>query len=263
MPCTLRASRIRVDNTIVDFGPEASSQRMPPSGRSDRSIIRAPECGLAAPRQVRSFRPRRRAAAAPSGPADDSAGRNRIRLRRACRNAYRRAGWTHAVAAAGRADARRTRRSSDRSPTVPNHGSPAMCCRTTDSAARRWALRRALHPSRRLSRAPSESRPAEFQDRAARLHAFLLGALLAQVERHFGIVLHLREVDDGVAFLTVITQHQGIASTELTIVSRPSSSNRIRSARPASWRLCVTTTTAVSYSRARRKKISCKRSALA
>src|SRR6267142_7224100 len=101
------------------------------------------------------------------------------------------------------------------------------------------------------------------EDRATRFHALLLGALLAQVERDFGVMLDLGQVDDGVAFLTVVAQHQGIASTELTVVSRPSSSNSIRSARPASWRLCVTTTTAVSYSRASRKKISCSRSAFA
>src|SRR3989449_11311297 len=81
----------------------------------------------------------------------------------------------------------------------------------------------------------------------------LLGALLAQMERDLRVVLHLGQIDDRLAFLAVITQHQGIASTEPTAVARPSSSIRIRSARPASWRLCVTTTTAVSYSRARRK----------
>src|SRR5205085_496758 len=101
------------------------------------------------------------------------------------------------------------------------------------------------------------------QHRATGLDSLLLGALLAQVERDFGVVLDLRQVDDRVPFLAVVAEHQGIASTELTVVSRPSSSNKIRSARPASWRLWVTTTTAVSYSRARRKKISCNRSALA
>src|SRR2546426_8192493 len=101
------------------------------------------------------------------------------------------------------------------------------------------------------------------QHGATRLHALLLGTLLAQVERDLGVVLDLGQIDDGVALLAVIAQHQGIASTELTVVSRPSSSNRTRSARPASWRLCVTTTTAVSYSRASRKKISCSLSAFA
>src|SRR5258706_245233 len=72
------------------------------------------------------------------------------------------------------------------------------------------------------------------EDRATRFHALLLGALLAQVERDFGVMLDLRQIDDGVAFLTVIAQHQGIASTEPTVVSRPSSSNSTRSARPAS-----------------------------
>src|SRR3989449_2893461 len=48
---------------------------------------------------------------------------------------------------------------------------------------------------------------------------------------------HLGQIDDRLAFLAVITQHQGIASTEPTAVARPSSSIRIRSARPASWRL--------------------------
>src|SRR6266513_2946913 len=72
------------------------------------------------------------------------------------------------------------------------------------------------------------------EDRATRFHALLLGALLAQVERDFGVMLDLRQVDDGVAFLTVVAEHQGIASTEPTVVSRPSSSKRTRSARPAS-----------------------------
>src|SRR5258705_11162950 len=83
------------------------------------------------------------------------------------------------------------------------------------------------------------------------------------MERDLGVVLDLGQVDDGFAFLAVIAQHQGIASTELTVVSRPSSRSRTRSARPASWRLCVTTTTAVSYSPAGRKKISCSHAALA
>src|SRR3989440_4195612 len=130
------------------------------------------------------------------------------------------------------------------------------------TAARRPALpvvgRGAERPTRPAAFPERRQEAAQwsFQDRAARLYALLLSALLAQVERHFGIVLHLRQVDNGVAFLAVITQHQGIASTELTIVSRPSSSKRMRSARPASWRLCDTTTTAVSYCRARPKNNS-------
>src|SRR5436309_3498616 len=96
----------------------------------------------------------------------------------------------------------------------------------------------------------------------AGLDALLLGTLLAQVECDLRVVLHLRQVDDRVALLAVVAQHQGIASTDPTAARRPSSSIRIRSARPASCRLCVTTTTAVSYSRARRKNTSCNRSEL-
>src|SRR5258706_2501869 len=110
---------------------------------------------------------------------------------------------------------------------------------------------------------PEEIAQRCLQDRAAGLHALLLGALLAQMERDLGVVLDLGQVDDGFAFLAVIAQHQGIASTELTVVSRPSSRSRTRSARPASWRLWVTPTTPVSYPPPRRKNISCSRSAFA
>src|SRR3989449_1494455 len=109
----------------------------------------------------------------------------------------------------------------------------------------------------------SEGADGRLRHGHGRLDPLLLGALLAQMERDLRVVLHLGQIDDRLAFLAVITQHQGIASTEPTAVARPSSSIRIRSARPASWRLCVTTTTAVSYSRARRKNTSCSRSALA
>src|SRR5574341_200551 len=126
------------------------------------------------------------------------------------------------------------------------------------------AARRAAHSvggrrdeRRALPQRAEEIAQRALHDRAARLHALLLGTLLAQVERDLGVMLDLGEVDDRVPFLAVIAQHQGIASTELTVVSRPSSSKSTRSARPASWRLWVTTTTAVSYSRASRKKISC------
>src|SRR6266511_4099946 len=139
--------------------------------------------------------------------------------------------------------------------------------------AQRAAARRAAYAvgRGRNERAPPATFPERGQEAAERglehgaagFHALLLRALFAQMQGHFGVVLHLREVDDRVALLAVIAEHQGIASTELTVVSRPSSSKSTRSARPASWRLCVTTTTAVSYSRARRKKISCNRSALA
>src|SRR5205085_2764167 len=67
----------------------------------------------------------------------------------------------------------------------------------------------------------------------------------------------------GASALAVVAHHQGIASTEPTAARRPSSSIMIRSARPAICRLCVTTTTAVSYSRVRRKNTSCNRSELA
>src|SRR5882672_194084 len=101
------------------------------------------------------------------------------------------------------------------------------------------------------------------EHRGAGLDTLLLRALVAQVERDFGVVLHLGQIDDRVALLAVVAQHQGIASTDPTAARRPSSSTRIRSARPASCRLCVTTTTAVSYSRASRKNTSCSRSELA
>src|SRR5205823_2784799 len=111
----------------------------------------------------------------------------------------------------------------------------------------------------RLDEAPKR----RLQDGIAGLEALLLGALLAQVKRHFRVVLHLGEVNFHLALLTVVAQHHGIASTEPTAASLPSSSSKIRSARPASCRLWVTTTTAVSYSRANRKKTSCRRSELA
>src|SRR5439155_158293 len=108
-----------------------------------------------------------------------------------------------------------------------------------------------------------EAAERRLEDGIAGLEAFLLGALLAEVQGHFRVVLHLGEVNLHLALLAVVAQHHGIASTELTAASLPSSSSKIRSARPASCRLCVTTTTAVSYSRASRKKTSCRRSALA
>src|SRR5213078_2835973 len=114
-----------------------------------------------------------------------------------------------------------------------------------------------------LSHCLDEAAQRRLEDGVAGLEALLLGALLAEVKRHFRVVLHLREVDFHLALLAVVAQHHGIASTELTAPSLPSSSSKIRSARPASWRLCVTTMTAVSYSRASRKKTSCRRSALA
>src|SRR2546430_1771513 len=133
------------------------------------------------------------------------------------------------------------------------------------AAARRAAQRVARRRHERARAAAFDHRPQKvpegtLEHRAARFHALLLSALLAQMERDLGVVLHLGQVDDGVAFFAVIAEHQGIASTELTDVSRPSSSKSTRSARPASWRLCVTTTPAASYSPASRKKISCSRS---
>src|SRR5438045_7344133 len=119
--------------------------------------------------------------------------------------------------------------------------------------------RRGEQPRPPLSHRLDEAAQGGLEDRAARLHAFLLRALLAQVERHLGIVLHLGQVDDRVAFLAVITQHHGIASTELTAASLPSSSSKIRSARPASCRLWVTTTIAGPYPRARRTHTPCTR----
>src|ERR1041385_3678889 len=114
-----------------------------------------------------------------------------------------------------------------------------------------------------LSQRGEKAAERRLEHGAACFDALLLGALLAEVERDFGVMLDLRQVDDGFAFLTVVAEHQGIASTELTVASRPSSSKSTRSARAASWRLWVTTTTAVSYSRASRKNISCSRSAFA
>src|SRR6266705_2455691 len=164
---------MRVDSTMLPLGPDASSQPMPPSGSSERSIIPAPGCG--------------------------------------------------AAQAIGR-----------RGQDVP-------------------AL--ADHPLQ-------EAAERRLEHRRAGLDALLLRTLLAQMERDFRVVLHLRQVDDRVALLAVVAQHQGIASTEPTAARRPSSSMRIRSARPASCRLWVTTTTAVSYSRASRKNTSCSRSEL-
>src|SRR5437899_3534876 len=136
--------------------------------------------------------------------------------------------------------------------------------------AQRTAARRATHAIGRrgdegasLPQRRQESAERRLEDGATGFDTLQLGTLLAEMEGDFGVMLHLREVDDRVALLAVIAQHQGIASTELTTVSRPSSRRSTRSARPASWRLCVTTTIAVSYSRARRKKISCNRSAFA
>src|SRR3989449_1893598 len=108
-----------------------------------------------------------------------------------------------------------------------------------------------------------EAAERRLEHRRAGLDALLLRTLLAQVERDLGVVLHLRQVDDRVALLAVVAQHQGIASTEPTAARRPSSSSKIRSARPASCRLWVTTATAVSYSRASRKNTSCSRSEFA
>src|SRR3989475_3882312 len=116
------------------------------------------------------------------------------------------------------------------------------------------AVGRARHDGpRSLAQRRHEGADGRLRHGHGRLDPLLLGALLAQMERDLRVVLHLGQIDDRLAFLAVITQHQGIASTEPTAVARPSSSIRIRSARPASWRLCVTTTTAVSYSRASRK----------
>src|SRR2546425_226443 len=159
---------MRVESTMLPLGPDASSQPMPPSGSSERSIIPEPGCGR------------------------------------------------------GGQDA------------------PALADHPLQEAAER-----------------------RLEHRRAGLDALLLRTLLAQVERDLGVVLHLRQVDDRVALLAVVAQHQGIASTEPTAARRPSSSIRIRSARPASCRLWVTTTTAVSYSRASRKNTSYSRSELA
>src|SRR5207237_10913714 len=105
-----------------------------------------------------------------------------------------------------------------------------------------------------------EAAQGGLEDRLARLEPFLLRAVLAQVERHFRVVLHFGEVDLHLALFAVVAPHQGIASPEPTAAARPSSSIMLRSARPASCRLCVTTTTAVSYSRRGRTHPSCKRS---
>src|SRR3989442_2902339 len=115
---------------------------------------------------------------------------------------------------------------------------------TERTAARRAAQRVAgrrhegagAPPTATLDHRPQEVTEGTLEHRAARFHAFLLSALLAQMQRDLRVVLHLCQVDDGVAFFAVIAEHQGIASTELTAVSRPSSSKSTRSARPASWR---------------------------
>src|SRR2546422_1021229 len=59
-----------------------------------------------------------------------------------------------------------------------------------------------------------EAAERRLEDRHAGLDALLLGAPLAQVERDLGVVLHLGQVDDRVALLAVIAQHQGIASAD-------------------------------------------------
>src|SRR3990172_9088427 len=96
----------------------------------------------------------------------------------------------------------------------------------------------------------------EFRHTRARFHALLRRARLAQMHRRHVVVDDLGEVDDRLALAAVLAHHQGSASTSPTYVSRPSSSSSARSARAASWRLCVTINTAVSSSRARRKNRS-------
>src|SRR5262249_12895937 len=90
----------------------------------------------------------------------------------------------------------------------------------------------------------------------AGLHAALGGAGLAHVDGRHLPALDLGQVAHRLPHAAVRADQHGNASTVGTGASRPSSSSRARSARAASCRLCVTSTTAVSSSRASLKNNS-------
>src|SRR5262249_31198005 len=90
----------------------------------------------------------------------------------------------------------------------------------------------------------------------AGLHAALGGAGLAQVDGRHLAALDLCQVDHRLPLAAILADHHGNASTVGTGARRPSSRSTARSARAASWRLCVTSTTAVSSSRASLKNNS-------
>src|SRR5688572_10140270 len=86
------------------------------------------------------------------------------------------------------------------------------------------------------------------RDCDCRLDATLRRTLFTQVELLHVTTLDLGDVNDRVALLAAVAQHQVITSRTPGSTSRPSSSRRTRSARAASERLCVTTTIAISRS---------------
>src|SRR6185437_9351466 len=88
-------------------------------------------------------------------------------------------------------------------------------------------------------------------------------ALLAEMELVHGVVLDRRQMHGGVALVAIVAQHQGTTSRTPVSLRRPSSSNRVRSARDASDRLCVAITIAVSRSVESSANRSCKRSLFA
>ena len=86
--------------------------------------------------------------------------------------------------------------------------------------------------------------------RSGAFHALFRGAALAQVQGRDLFVHDLGEVNHRFALMALIAAHQGINSTLESGTSRPLSMLSTRSARQASIRLWVTTTSAVSNSRA-------------
>src|SRR6184192_1914883 len=244
---------------MLPFGPEASSQPIPPSGRSERSIIRAPGCDRAARRRARSFVLH----GAPQLLLELEQLQPRVGRARSARE---RVALPDVLAGAVQAAQQ----------VFEMRGEGLVALSAPQSARLAEVLERAAAggAAQPVGRRGEDIRPplphrldeaaqGGLEDRLARLEPFLLRALLAQVERHFRVVLHFGEMDLHLALLAVVAHHHGIASTEPTATRRPSSSIMIRSARPASCRLCVTTTTAVSYSRASRKNTSCSRSEFA
>src|SRR6185503_725342 len=87
--------------------------------------------------------------------------------------------------------------------------------------------------------------------RARALDSLFRRAPLAQVQRRDLFVHDLSQVNDRLTFMTLLTGHQGMDSTLESGTRCPPSSESTRSARPASDRLCVTTTSAVSNCRDR------------
>src|SRR4051812_32162832 len=95
------------------------------------------------------------------------------------------------------------------------------------------------------------------------LHATFARALLAEVQLDHVVVLHRRVIDHGVALAAVVADHDATTSSMFASRNFPSSSKRVRWARRASDRLCVTTAMAISKSRASSTSKECSRSLFA